>query len=613
MVLYYNKIVGQKICLHVKTANFNSFDRFSSIPSKNERTTKRMLLLNFDKEYKNLKNAASEKGLYTDSLPKSYQKAKSGSAPDCYAVGMLYKQLGQPRRAFDYFFKGSLKENSDCEYEIALIIIENGPVSIEDKDGYSGVYEAPEPWLERAWVHGNAKSAYKMAEQILAGPSPDMEKAVHWMRCSFEHNEECDCLLVANYLQSTGQMSEAAIFLDAAAKSGDPDAAMRASLILTQSEEVSDRIRAYELAKAALENSLYQKSAKIYLDCAKVAERAESFEFAFECFEKALYASAVENDAESEALAAEKLGDMTYRGVGTVQNYTKAVEYFEKVKSFTTESAKSAYADCKLRGLGTDKSVEVAAELGSPEALYKLACENPDKPEYLERAAAKGHREALYELGKAQFEADEYSKAFQNLLKVSHEKSDVPYMLGVCLANMGQLRDALSYFELCASSGEGRGMYLAGKFYLEGMGCTKDEKKAVEYFKKAAAVGDIDGVFELGMCCKNGIGTAKNPSRAAALISAAAENGSAGALFEMGNIKRLEDKEAAIAYYRASAEKGYESAMYQMGFLYEVGYINGKRDIKNALEWYGKCRKSFKDVKAKISACSIELGLISKN
>ena len=566
-----------------------------------------MLLLNFDREYKALRTAAQESSLYDDQLPKIYQRAKTGSVKDQYAVGMLYRRLGNNELAFAWLMKSAEKEHADSEYEIALIIKECGSVSVEDKDGYTGVYENPEPWLERAWVHGNADAAYVIAVNALEKENPDREKAIHWMRCSAERGGRCDNLLVASALTEAGDLEEALTFLVADAESGSHESALKASeLLLAPERSQEDASKALSLLEEAIKNGA-QSSARLFALLARAQERTDNFVSAFESYEKAFCLAELEGDRILKDLCAQKLGDMTYQGLGTTQNYTKAVEYFETVTAFTLESAKQSYADCKLRGLGTDKSVEGAAELGSAEAYFRLYQEDTSRQDLLERAAQLGHREALYIIGKSCFEKDDFSSALTYLAPLSKEHSDVPYMMGVSLARTGELKNALSWFELCAESGDSEGMYLAGKFHLEGMGCTPDPKRAVEYFKKSAAMGNANGAYELGMCCKNGVGTAKNPDRAAMLISAAAENGSAAAMFELANIKRLEDKEAAIGLYRRSAELGYENAMYQMGFLYEVGYITGKREMRLALEWYGKCRKSFKDVKAKISACSIEL------
>ena len=568
-----------------------------------------MLLLVLDKEYRDLKARAVENGLYTDELPVTYRKAKNGSSKDQYAIGMLYRRLGDSENAFRWLMKSASKENADAEDEVARIIMENGSVSVEDAEGYTEYYENPEPWLERAWLHGNAGGAYLMAQHILKLNPEDTERAVHWMSCSYQLGGECDHLMVASHLISKGDTEGALTHIIADAEKGNPSSAITGAAMLLDREEptTEQASTALTLLERASADEGLEPTCKLYTLAGKANEILGNYEAAFENYEKAYCFAEIEQDGASAQLLAEKLGDMTYCGRGTTQNYTKAVEYFDKVTSFTDEQAKLHYADCKLRGLGTDQSVEDAACLGSAEALYRIAKDNPENKEYLVMAADKGHKSACYEVGKLFFEDEDFGKAVAYLLPVSKDYPDVPYMLGVCLARTGDLKGALAWFELCAESGDGEGMYLAGKFYLEGMGCEKDAKKAVEFFKRSAATGNINGAYELGMCCKNGTGTAKNPDRASMLISAAADNGSAGAMFEMGNIKRLEDKELALDYYRRSAELGYEPAMYQMGFLYEVGYVTGERDVKSALYWYSKCRKSYRDVKEKISACSIEL------
>ena len=144
-------------------------------------------------------------------------------------MGMLYRRLGNNELAFAWLMKSAEKEHADSEYEIALIIKECGSVSVEDKDGYTGVYENPEPWLERAWIHGNADAAYVIAVNALEKDVPDREKAIHWMRCSAERGGRCDNLLVASALTEAGDLEEALTFLVADAESGSHESALKAS------------------------------------------------------------------------------------------------------------------------------------------------------------------------------------------------------------------------------------------------------------------------------------------------------------------------------------------------------------------------------------------------
>lgn len=566
------------------------------------------LFLKFDSEFKALRSAAEEKGLFSETLGRTYQRAKGGYADEQYALGELYEKLGDIGKAFAWYLRASDQKHGNSEFKIASIITKYGAVSVEDNDGYSSRYENPEPWLERAFDHGNAESAYVLATRELSRPEPDRAAAARWYCASFGKGGRCDHAFVAAYLLETGDREGALVHLLADAEKGNPLSMAKAAELLLEKGDEESALKAVKLIEAAFEKEGDSLGIPMRLILARARDRMGDPERAFEEYERVCESAELIADSEAADAAFQRLGDMAYTGRGCKQNYTKAVEYFDRVKSFTDDVARLHYADCKLRGLGTERSVEGAAALGSPEALYRLAKENPSMEEhYLAKAADKGNTLARFELGKKCYDREQYAEAILHLLPVSREYPEVPYMLGVCLASTGEFEKALSWFNVCAEEGDGEGTYLVGKFALEGIGCPKDERRAAEYFKKAASLGNVNGAYELGMCCKNGVGMAKNPVRAMKLIQAAADNGCAPAMLEMGNAKRLENKEEAMRYYRTAAELGYEGAMYRMGFLYEIGYVTGERDIRSALEWYGKCRKSFKDVKKRIAELTVEL------
>lgn len=573
-----------------------------------------MFLLNLDKEFRELKITAASQGISEETVGKIFLKAKRGDSDSQLQIANIYLTDHNNDYAFRWFLKSALKGNAEAEYAVSEMIINNGAFTIEDRDGYSSYYDSPEPWLEKAWEHGKIEAAARLAQMYRYAPSPDNEKAAYWYNASYERGGECDSAFLANYLlNEKGDRRGALLHLIIDAKQNNSTSSMLlAAELLSESSDKKDAEKLRELLTNAAESGMLNGSEN-YIRLAKAHEALGEAREGYNNYKKAFELTDKEADPDTYDFLAQKLGNMLYTGKGVDKDYAEAVKYYEKVKTFTDEEAKKYYAECKFNGLGTEKSLEEAAGLGRPEAIYEMAKANPDREDLLIEAASKGYIPAKYDLGMKYYEEGKFEQAILQLLPTSLEyKDSVPYVLGVCFAKTNKPAEALHWFEISADGSVPEGAYFAGRFYAEGIGTEVNEKKAFEYYKKAAVKGSVDGVYELGMCQKNGIGCPKNTERAMMLIAAAADNGSPAAMFEMGNCKRLgygtsQSKEEAIKYYKSSAELGYESAAYQLGFLYEVGYITGVNDPKAAITWYEKCRESFKDVKKRLAACRLEI------
>ncbi len=580
-----------------------------------------MLLLNLDREFRDLKIRAADNGLYGisgDELGKKYIKAKRGDVQSQLEIANLYLTLEDEERAFKWFLKAAAAENPEAEFAISDIIMKNKSLAIEDDDGYSSFYEDPEPWLRRAWEHGKVEAAARMAKIIVCSPFPDRDKAAYWYEASYQKGGECDHNFLANYLLEKGDNAAALPHLiKDYEETKNISSALKAADLLSQSTNEDDiKTLRRLLCDAAASKEL--NNCESYIHLARANEALGEHAAAYESYKRAFELTDIAFDRKTYDMLAQKLGDICFEGLGREQSYFDAVSYYEKADTLTNESSKRNFAECKYNGLGTQRSVEDAAMLGHPEALYKMAKENPEKQDLLFAAASKGYAPAQLDLGMKCYENEQYEQAILHLLPVSHEyKESVPHTLGVCFAKTGKPTEALRWFEICAAEGDPEGAYYAGMFYSMGLGTQKNEKKAFEYYKIAASGGSADGAFELGMCLRNGVGCVKDFERGMKFILAAAENKSAAAMLEMGNCKRLgygteQSRQEAIEYYKKSAELGFESALYQMGFLCEVGYITGQRDPEAALQWYSKCREGFKDVKKRISSCETEISRSSR-
>lgn len=568
-----------------------------------------MAFLFLDKEHSEFKKRAGSEGVFTKELDRTYKLAKSGDAEAQFEIYDVCSSLGMVDESLSWLAKSAEGGCSSAEYIIGKYIYENGRIDIESQSGYNLAYEDAEIWLEHSAEHGCADAACLLAHIMLGKDAPDEESAASWYIRSYELGGKCDYAFTARHCLGKGDRDTALELCKIAAGSGDRRSIVTAGRLLIENGEYAN---AEEYLSLASETAADVEVLYLMGLC---REKMSDFEAAAEHYKKAdtivIAGLSTAADEVTDALY-ERLGDLFYLGKGTDPNLEKAVLYYSKVRNFTSEESKRNFASCKFTGDGTERDINTAAELGLPEALYEQYMIDCTKVDLLRKAAEQGYAPARYELGKLNYEKGEYDQAILELLPVHGAYDEVAFILGVCFTKTGNYQQARSYFELAADKGDSEAEYLVGRFYASGLGVAADQKKAVEWFKRSAANGNPTGAYELGMCCKNGIGTAKNPARGMNLIRAAAENGCAPAMYEYANCLRLgsgveQDKDMAITYYTGSAERGFEPAMYQLGFMNELGQITGARDLEEALRWYKKCRKKYKDVAARISACILEI------
>jgi len=567
-----------------------------------------MAFVLFDKERSELLKRSGERGMPVSETDKTYKLARSGNAQAAYEISEIFMSLDMPRQALSWLTRSAEASYAPAEYKMGKYIYENGRIELESQGGYNLSYDDAGVWLARAADHESADAAYLLARICLESDPPDQSGAAKWYLRSYSLGGKCDYSFAASYCIESGERELALELCIKAAELGDTEATVTAGKLLAQGGEYADAERCF------LRAAEISESVELCLLIGNCRENLSDMDGAFGYYERAeaLLLSGVECDEKHRDVLFEKLGDAYYLGNGAPADVDKAVNYYSKVVRFGSEESRRRYAKCKFSGDGAERDVAGAAELGLPEAIYEQYKNSPTSTELLRKAASLGYLPAKYDLGKLYYEKGNYDQAILELLPVHSEYDDVSFLLGVCFTRTANYQKAKTYFELAAEKGNSEAEYLIGRFYAAGLGTPADNKRAVEWFKRSASHGDPTGAYELGLCCRTGRGTAKNPQRGMSLISAAADNGCAPAMFEMGNCIRLgagveQDKEKALDYYRKAADMGYEPAMYQLGFLYELGYVTGVRSPENALEWYRKCRPSFKDVAVRISACILEI------
>jgi tetratricopeptide (TPR) repeat protein len=129
----------------------------------------------------------------------------------------------------------------------------------------------------------------------------------------------------------------------------------------------------------------------------------------------------------------------------------------------------------------------------------------------------------------------------------------------------------------------------------------KDAQRDVfAVFRRGAHRGNINAMHNLGLCYRNGWGVAKDYANAHEWYQKAANQGYDSAMFEVGLLYQVggsgvaKDYAKAREWYEKAANKNDPNAMVNIGFLYDKGRGVTKDDVK-ALEWYIKARKSYEN------------------
>lgn len=136
-----------------------------------------------------------------------------------------------------------------------------------------------------------------------------------------------------------------------------------------------------------------------------------------------------------------------------------------------------------------------------------------------------------------------------------------------------------------AKSGYRRAQYEVGKSCLH----NHNEAEGVMWLTKSAARDYCPAMFSLGLCYEEGIGTTKDAKKALGLYQRAADAGNADALYRLGmgaekGTLLSPDSMKAVGYYRKSAEKGHPYGMWALGRCYEDG-IGVDADAGQAYRW----------------------------
>jgi len=135
-----------------------------------------------------------------------------------------------------------------------------------------------------------------------------------------------------------------------------------------------------------------------------------------------------------------------------------------------------------------------------------------------------------------------------------------------------------------------RGQYIAGLFYYNGSGVSRDMKQAAFWLKKAAEQGHSGASYLLATMYEGGKGFRKDNREAVKWYRNAAVAGNADAATRLGFMYRdgkgiAKDSKEAVKWFRNAAARGRVEAQFALGMMLENGH-GIKRDTAEAAKWF---------------------------
>lgn len=224
-----------------------------------------------------------------------------------------------------------------------------------------------------------------------------------------------------------------------------------------------------------------------------------------------------------------------------------------------------------------------------------------DAVKYWEIAAQGGHLKAATDLADFYLEGKDgvpMNKA--RAIELLNDAANAGYAeaqnsLGVCYITGNGVPEnafeAVRWFEKAAAQDAVFGMKNLAVCLRNGNGVVANKAKAAEWFEKAAAKGDIQSKFNLADMYADGEGVTANHQKAEALyreiIDSKDETYYDGALAQLALLyaAKMNNYYKAFPLWQEVAQRGDDTAQYNLGLCYHNGYGTAKDDDQ-ALYWW---------------------------
>lgn len=378
--------------------------------------------------------------------------------------------------------------------------------------------------------------------------------------------------------------------------------------------EFEECARKYELGgvveEAAME-SVRKKLLQQYLDIAERCQNNGDYDDAV----KAYYVAA----EDYQSSTAQRMLGALYAQSSSME---EAVKWYWKAANQGDAESQLQLGICCVLGKGVPESLETAVE-------------------WFEKAAQQGHARAayflgcIYYLGEGGILADKAKAAEWFRKSADCGDAEAQWMLGDCYREgEGVEKDAgraLMWYHKAAEQGDPKIQFDLGEFYYLGdskNGIPDNKEEMVKWYTKAAEQGYAEAQMKLGEVYNLGLCGDFNHELALKWYERAAEQGNTDAKAELGKIyyrwsdipnakkwflaaaeqdsvkgyiglaecNRIKDEQAgiqpdeteALKWYLKAEKKGNRQAIFNLGWYYETGCGNVKKNKEAALKCYNR-------------------------
>ena len=299
---------------------------------------------------------------------------------------------------------------------------------------------------------------------------------------------------------------------------------------------------------------------------------------------------------EGLADAQVKLGKCLENGLCMERNLEQAAYWYDRAASQSEEAAKR-FADLQeTYGFPPDFSKDAKAlyERGSHHMEDDgglILMDSYERGAFLiERAAELGYPEAQYKLGQLYMigrgvDKSAYKGAQWYEKAAEQGFGDAQVALGGCYSRgTGVDNDpakSVYWYEKAAEQGNPAGEYFYGAALYNGDIVEKDDARAFRLFMKSAEKDNANGQIGLGACYANGRGTEQDKEKAFHWYELAARQNNRNAMYLLGCAwMDKEEYEKATYWLRKAEEKGEIHASYQLGHAWFMSDENRKHAIE---------------------------------
>ena len=351
--------------------------------------------------------------------------------------------------------------------------------------------------------------------------------------------------------------------------------------------------------------------------------------------------------------ALKNVADCYYYGWGTTQNYTKAIEWYNKAIDTGDCDAMVRLGLCYMVGNGVAKDYKKSEELflrAVAECPTLLEDTKVEALNYLGLIYGEGGYGITKDLEKSAkyFEPStesrispcyvtifKYGKVSEEFLYSKYNETSKPYFL-VILGNgcregffgiTKDLEKSTKYFEQAALQGIPYGQYFYGISLIAGIGVPVDVDKGVVWIKKAADHKCEDAMVMLGLCYMIGNGVARDYKKSEKWFLRANALNYLGLIYGKGGYGITKDSEKSIKYFEQATlsdisfdfdevEGLHLASLLNLSFEYLIGGMSGiscivirgivndlKVALKNALKVALKVAKVALEVVLSIFVC----------